>query len=196
MRHILISVLASGMLTLAAACGSSTSSTLTAADPSTPATTGASAPSISTTTAPPPTTAAAVDPFEQYYALVHPLEPNLSKQQLREKLDQAVRMYCGGGRDAMLRLKTLASGPHNNADEQRKADERAATSIGALWEFGCRKGHDDELYKPAGTPTQWDIQTTTTAGSPAGTGRRDANGETREQYCARTHQPLDHCQAG
>jgi hypothetical protein len=191
MRHTLSSALVAALLTVLAACGSSAQPTATAA-PSAWAETGQGAPS--TTTAPvtgPAAPAAAADPFEQYYALVGPLEPTLSKQQLRDKLDQAVLMFCPGGRPEMIRLKTLASGPRNSAEDQRRANERAATSIGALWEYGCGRGHDVELYTPAVTPGTSTGQTTM-----ADTGRRDANGETKEEYCARTHQQLDRCQAG
>lgn len=93
--------------------------------------------------------AVATDPWTEYYKLVGPLEPTLTEVQLKAKFDQAVKMFCPGGRSQMENLKNLASNPPGLiGDKATAANQKAATSIGALWEFGCGKGHDDALYTP------------------------------------------------
>jgi hypothetical protein len=171
-----------------AACGDQTASTITTVDPS-PAT-GAE-PSVATSTSTPAAKAPSSDPFDRYYDIVGPAEPALSKQQVRTKYDEAVKLFCPAGRAAMLNLKRVASISAGRSDqEQRTANEEAASAIGALWEFGCGKGHDADLYTPSAVDVFSGMPPTTD------TGRRDANGETKEQYCARTRQPIDKCQAG
>jgi hypothetical protein len=98
------------------------------------------------------TATTSVDPFDQYATIIGPLEPALTKDQLRRKYDTAVKTFCPGGREQMVTLKKLGSNPPGLATDKAKlANEKAATALGALWEFGCGKGHDTELYTPLPT---------------------------------------------
>lgn len=218
MRIILVGALMAALAV--SACSSEDSAP--AAAPTTPS-------SVATTTAtePPgtmssanatPEASAATDPFEAYAKLVGPLEPTLSKDQLHEKYNTAVKMFCPGGRAQMENLKSLASNPPGaSAEKTATANKKAATSLGALWEYGCGKGHDTNLYTPA-TPKStaagksWPCEpgypNCTKADSERyqaqleykrqqdASAKRDARGETREEYCKRTGQPLATCQAG
>jgi hypothetical protein len=91
----------------------------------------------------------AADPWAEYYKLVGPLEPTLTEVQLKDKFNTAVKMFCPGGKTQMENLKKLASNPPGAAgDKASTANQKAATSMGALWEYGCKQGHDAGLYTP------------------------------------------------
>jgi hypothetical protein len=158
------------------------------------------------------------DPFEQYWAALTKADPatytDANKAQQRDKFNNMVKVLCPQGRDAMLSLKQTST----DINVKSKGPEGAkvsAVAVGALWEFGCGKGHDDELYAPlpvkdsaqgkAPWPCEPGYPNCTKADSERyqsqlehkkSTEVRDANGETKEEYCKRTGQPLATCQAG
>lgn len=131
--------------------------------PSTAVTPPASTPNSASATDSPSAPAVATDPWTEYYKLVGPLEPTLTEAQLKDKFTTAVKMFCPGGKTQMENLKKLASNPPGvMGDKATEANRKAATSIGALWEYGCGKGHDNDLYTPlpgtapvAATKTSW-----------------------------------------
>lgn len=89
--------------------------------------------------------AAKGDPWEQYAAVVRPLDPTVT----REKFETAKKTFCPQGKEALLNMKRIhAAGQTGSVPQQQAANKKTAVALGALWEFGCGKGHDKQLYTP------------------------------------------------
>jgi len=216
-------LLALSAIAFAAGCSSTTPAAPT------PTSTVASAPSASpvspattpTTTA---TAAAPVDPFEQYWAALTKADPSYTpakKAEQHEKFDTMVKTYCPQGRDALVQMKKVST-DINAKTKGAEGAKVAAVAVGALWEFGCGKGHDVDLYTPLPVKTataapakpSWPCEPGYPNCTKADSERykaqleykqqlerdrqqqRDVNGETYAEYCKRTGQPLATCQAG
>lgn len=101
-----------------------------------------------------------VDPFQQYRTTVNAvggMEGDKVVQdtsEARQEFQALTSFLCAMSKEEVLALKEMGSMQDNPLTEREPVEVRKrkalqlSTTHGAIWEFGCGRGHDAEIYAP------------------------------------------------